>query len=87
MNELMILSELVEEYEKVHYPIPSPSLIDAIKYRLYEMNLTQKEAATMLGISAPHFSEIIRGKAEPSLSVARSLCKELSIDPAVVLGV
>ena len=87
MNELVLLSELVEEYEKEHYPITPPSLVESIKYRLFEMGITQKAAAELLGISAPHFSEIMRGKAEPSLAVARAISQRLNIDPAIVLGV
>lgn len=37
--ELDLLSELVSEYEDEHYPIPSPSLIDVLKRRMYEMGL------------------------------------------------
>jgi HTH-type transcriptional regulator/antitoxin HigA len=87
MNELVLLSELVEEYENIHYPIETPSLVETIKTRLFEMKLSQKAAAELLGISAPQFSEIIRGKAEPSLPVARNISRKLNIEPAIVLGV
>lgn len=85
--ELDMLSDMVEEYEDIHYPIGTPELGDIIKLRMYERNLTQKAAADLLGISAPHFSEIIRGKADPSLSVARNISRQLNIEPAIVLGV
>lgn len=85
--ELSILSELAAEYEDTHYPIASPSLIDTIKLRMYEMNLTQKDIAQMLDISAPRLSEIMHGKAEPSLSLAKKMCIKLNISPSVVLGV
>ena len=41
----------------------------------------------MLGISAPRMSEIMHGKTEPSLSLARTMSQKLNIDANVVLGV
>ena len=89
MAELDMLSELVEEYEDVHYPFPPPEVVfsEAIKESLHKQKLTQREAAAMLGISAPHFSEIVRGKTEPSLPLARNISRKLGIPAEVVLGV
>ena len=33
--ELDMLSDMVEDYEEIHYPIGKPTLIDIIKLRLY----------------------------------------------------
>ncbi len=85
--ELELLSELVAEYEDIHYPIGKPSLIDIIKLRMYEMGLSQKAIAALLGISEPRMSEIMHGKVEPSLSLARNISRKLNIDAGIVLGV
>lgn len=85
--ELDIISGLVAEYEDVHYPISKPSLVDTIKLRLYEMGITQKKLAEMLGISPARVSEILTGKCEPTLKVARDICRTLDISPDIVLGV
>ena len=85
--ELDMISDMVEEYEDVHYPIGKPSLIDVIKLRLYEMGLTQAKLAEMLGLSNARVSEILNGKSEPSLKIGRELSRKLNIDPAIVLGV
>lgn len=85
--ELDMLVDLIEEYEDIHYPIGKPTLIDIIKLRMYEMGLTQQAVAAMLGISAPRMSEIMHGKTEPSLSLARTMSQKLNIEPSVVLGV
>jgi HTH-type transcriptional regulator/antitoxin HigA len=89
MAELDILSELVEEYEDVNYPFPPPDVVltEAIKDSLHKKKMTQRDAAALLGISAPHFSEIIRGKTEPSLPLARNISRKLGIPAEVVLGV
>ena len=85
--ELSLLSDLVAEYEDVHYPISKPTLIDVIRLRLYEMGITQTKLAEMLGLSNARVSEIMNGKSEPSLKIGRELSRQLNIDPAVVLGV
>lgn len=85
--ELSLLSDLVAEYEDIHYPIGKPTLIDIIKLRMYEMGLTQAAVAQLLGISAPRMSEIMHGKIEPSLSLARTISQKLNIDADIVLGV
>ena len=85
--ELNLLSELVAEYEDIHYPIGKPTLIEIIKLRMYEMGLSQKAIATLLGISEPRMSEIMHGKTEPSLSLARNISQKLNIDAGIVLGV
>lgn len=85
--ELALLGDLVADYEDVHYPISTPTLADTIKLRMYEMGLSQKGIAELLGISAPRMSEIMHGKTEPSLALARQMCIKLSIAPSVVLGI
>lgn len=60
--ELDLISDLVEEYEDIHYPIGTPSLVDTIKLRLYEMDITQAKLAEILGISPARVSDIMRGK-------------------------
>ena len=84
--ELDMLVDMVEEYEDIHYPITTPSLIDTLRLRMYERGLNQQKIAALLGISAPRMSEIMNGKAEPSLALARTMCQKLDIQPEVVLG-
>lgn len=85
--ELMILSDLVADYEDVHYPIATPSLADVIKLRMYEMNLTQAAVSELIGVSPSRVSEYLTGKSEPTLKVARIISQKLNITPDVVLGV
>ena len=85
--ELALISNLVADYEDIHYPIGKPTLVATIKLRMYEMRLTQNKVAAMLGISAPRLSEIMHGKVEPSLSLARKISQTLNISPSIVLGV
>lgn len=85
--ELYLLSRLVQEYEDVHYPIGEPSLIDALKLRMYEMGLSQAALAKKIGVSPSRICDFLSGKAEPTLKVGRRISTELKIDPSIVLGV
>lgn len=85
--ELVLLSNLVADYEEVAYPVRTPSLIDILKLRMYEMNLTQKGLAEMLDVSPSRVNEYLSGKSEPTLKVARSMNQKLSIDANIILGV
>ena len=84
--ELDFLTDLVVAYEKEHYPIGKLSLIDVMKARMEEMNITQRTLAEMLEISPPRVSEYLSGKSEPTLQVARRIQKQLNIDASVILG-
>ena len=85
--ELVLLSNLVADYEDVHYPIRKPTLVEVLKLRMFEMGLTQNELAAMLGMNQSKISEILSGKSEPTLKQARKMAISLNISPAIVLGV
>ena len=85
--ELDILSELVSEYEDEHFPIKSPSLIDILKLRMYEMGLNQTKLSELLGVSPSRISDYFSGRCEPTSNVARKMNQKLGIDANVILGV
>lgn len=85
--ELVLISSLVEEYEDEHYPIGTPSLIDMLKLRMYEMGLSQAALGKKLGVSPSRICDYLSGKSEPTLKVGRRICKELNVEPSIVLGV
>ena len=85
--ELIVLSDLIEEYEDIHYPIGTPSLKDVLKLKMYEMGLSQAALSSLLGMNQSKISEILAGKSEPTLKQARKISTVLDIPPAVVLGV
>ena len=85
--ELALLSDLVADYEDVHYPIEKPTLTDILKLRMYEMGLSQSSLAAMLGMNQSKISEILSSKSEPTLKQARIMVIKLDISPAIVLGV
>ena len=84
--ELEIVSDIVETYEKIHFPIEKPTIGELISLSIEEKGMTQKELAKELGISPSRVSGYINGKSEPTLRMARALCTILGIAPAAILG-
>jgi len=84
--ELSLVSEVVIAYEKEHFPIEKPSIAQLIELALEEANMTQKQLASEIGVSPSRINDYITGRAEPTLKVAKSLCKVLSIQPSAMLG-
>ena len=85
--ELDLISDLVADYEDEHYPIKSPSLVDVIKLRMYEMGINQAKLSEMLGVSPSRISDYLTGRCEPTLNVARKISQKLNIDANIILGV
>jgi HTH-type transcriptional regulator/antitoxin HigA len=83
-KELEILSILVEKYEEENYPIEPPHPIEAIKYKMQSMNLTNSELANILKYKS-RVSEILSGKRKLSLEMIRSLNKELGISAETLI--
>ncbi len=82
-DELELISILIEQYEMENYPIEPPHPIDAILFRMDQMNMKKSELAKILGTRS-RASEILSGKRKLSLSMIRKLNKSLDI-PAEVL--
>ncbi len=64
-DELEILSILVKEYENKHYPVPSPKPLEAIRFRLEQMGMSE-ELSVVLGYWSRK-SEILSGKRKLNL--------------------
>jgi HTH-type transcriptional regulator/antitoxin HigA len=82
-DELDVLSVLVEAYEDEHYPIDPPDPIEAIKFRMEQMGLTQKDLEPYIG-SRSRVSEILSRKRKLNLDMIRNLNEKLGI-PAEIL--
>ena len=83
-DELELLSILIDNYEKIHYPIGLPDPIEAIKFRMEQMNYTQKDLADILGIKS-RASEILNRKRKLSLEMIRQLHSKLKIPTEILI--
>lgn len=82
-DELEILGILIDEYEKKHFPIEAPNPVEAIKFRMDQLGMEQKDLARLLG-SKSRASEILSGKRSLSLRQIKILYRKLGI-PAEIL--
>jgi HTH-type transcriptional regulator/antitoxin HigA len=84
MDELELLTALVGMYEEQHFPISPPDPIDAIKFRMEQIGLVQKDMIPYIGTKSK-VSEVLNGKRPLTLSMMRSLNKDLGISAEVLL--
>ena len=82
-DRLELYSILIEQYEKENYPVDPPHPIEAILFRLDQLNMKKSELAKILGTRS-RASEILSGKRKLSLAMIRKLNAALDI-PAEVL--
>ena len=78
MDELEVLTTLVEAYEVQHYAINTPDPIEAIKFRMEQEGLKQKDLISIVG-SKSRVSEILNKKRKLTIEMIRNLHKQLHI--------
>ncbi len=84
-DEAEILSLLIENYENEHYPIEAPDPIEAIKIRMEELNLRQKDLVGIIG-GKSRVSEILNRKKRLTIDMVRELEKILNISASVLVN-
>lgn len=84
-DEAEILSLLIENYENEHYPIEAPDPIEAIRIRMEEMNLKQKDLVGIIG-GKSRVSEVLNRKKRLTVDMIRELEKLLQISASVLVG-
>jgi len=77
-EEMAILSLLVEKYEQEHYSTEAPNPIEAIKFRMDQMNLKQTDIAALFG-GKTRVSEVLHGKRPLTLKMITLLNRYLGI--------
>jgi len=77
-DEADILSLLIGTYEDEHYVIDAPSPIEAIKYRMEQQGLTNKDLAEILGFKS-RVTDIFKKNRKLNLSMIRQLHTKLHI--------
>ncbi len=77
-DEAEVLSILIEKYEDEHYPIEAPDPIEAIKFRMEQMDMSNKDLAEVIGYKS-RVSEIFSRKRKLTLKMIRNLHDKLKI--------
>ena len=83
-DELEILSILIDQYENENFPIDLPDPIEAIKFRMEQMGLKQKDLAEIIGFKS-RVSEIMNKKRKLTLEMIRKLNTQLHIPTEVLV--
>jgi HTH-type transcriptional regulator/antitoxin HigA len=83
-DELEILSILIDRYENENFPIGMPDPIEAIKFRMEQMGMKQKDLAEVVGYKS-RVSEILNKKRKLTLDMIRKLNTTLHIPTEVLV--
>ena len=77
-DEFELLSLLIDNYEEEHYPIDLPHPIEAIKFRMDQMGLKQKDLIDCFGDKSK-VSDVLNLKRKLNLNYIRNLHQKLHI--------
>jgi HTH-type transcriptional regulator/antitoxin HigA len=83
-DELEILSILIDKYENENFPIGMPDPIEAIKFRMEQIGMKQKDLAEVVGFKS-RVSEILNKKRKLTLDMIRKLSTSLRIPTEVLV--
>jgi HTH-type transcriptional regulator/antitoxin HigA len=83
-EDLELWSLLVERYEEEHFPVDLPDPIEAIKFRMEQEGLRQKDLKSFFPAKSK-VSEVLNRKRPLSLGMIRALHRGLGIPAEVLL--
>jgi HTH-type transcriptional regulator/antitoxin HigA len=83
-DRLNLLTLLVQDYEQKRIELEAPDPIEAIKFRMEQMNLTPRDLVPLMG-SRSKVSEVLSRKRPLTLSMVRALHKGLRIPAKALL--
>ena len=83
-KEAELLALLIEEFEKENYPIEAPDPIEAIKIRMDELQLKQKDLVGVIGTKSI-VSEVLNRKRKLTVNMIRVLSDKLKLTAQVLV--
>ena len=84
-DEVELLVALVDLYEQEHYPIAAPDPIEAIKFRMEQMDMKRVDLAKILGTRG-RVSEILNRQRQLTVAMMKKLHKELGVPAESLLA-
>ena len=82
---LQIMLLLIKQYEDQHYPIPKPNPVEAVKNKMKEKGLRNKDLVGKIGTKG-YVSAVLSGKKPLTLELAKLFHRELGIPADVLLS-
>jgi HTH-type transcriptional regulator / antitoxin HigA len=83
-DRLDVLVTLIEAYEAKHWAMDAPHPLDAIRIRMEQMSLRNRDLEPMIG-SRGRVSEVLSGKRALTLPMIRRLSKGLDLPPEILI--
>jgi HTH-type transcriptional regulator/antitoxin HigA len=83
-DELEISTILIHKYEKENFPIDLPDPIEAVKFRMEQLSMKQKDLAAVIGFKS-RISEVLNKKRKLTLDMIRKLHEQLNIPTNVLI--
>src|SRR4051812_20203856 len=76
-KEAQLLALVIKDCDDKHFKIESPDPVEAIKYRMEQMQLSKKDLGEILGYTS-RVSEILNRKRKLTLEMVRNLHDKLN---------
>jgi HTH-type transcriptional regulator/antitoxin HigA len=83
-NQLEVLLLLIEKYEDEHHAVDAPDPVEAIKFRMEQMDLKPKDLEPIIG-NKSLVSKILNKKRSLSLAMIRGIHEKLHISTDVLI--
>lgn len=83
-DDMELLSILIEKYEESHDPLDLLDPVEAIKFRMEQLGMNQKDLSEVIGYKS-RVSEILNRKRKLSLGMIRKLVDKLAIPSNVLI--
>jgi len=82
---LQVALLLIKDYENKHYPVPLPDPIEAIKLKMQERGLKNKDLVGKIGTKG-YVSAVLNKRKPLTLELARLFHRELGVSANVLLS-
>ena len=85
-DEIAAQAQLIEDYERTHFPIAAPDAITAIQFRMEQEGLDRGDLAKVLHTERGRVSELMNGKRQFTVRMLCSLYRHWRIPAEVLLA-
>ena len=85
LNNLSLMANAYEKNVRASFMSPPKTISDALKIKMMQLRLKQKDMATLLGIAESRLSEVLSGKRKVNMELAKKLNRILKIEAEFIL--
>lgn len=85
LNDLSLMANAYEKNVRNSFLSPPKTISDALKIKMMQLRLKQKDMAILLGIAESRLSEVLSGKRKVNMELAKKLNRILKIEAEFIL--